>query len=670
MTAFRFYPGAARYDFDEGEMCIDPSKVDLDKVDRGVAQSLRIPLLQEFCKSNQIRFAMIAILIITDLSVFKSMIRPPESSAVRLTDPKWEEHILQIIAFGIAAWCDQEKLLFFSRYFGVLKTDTSARSIYNGKYFSSLCAAPPPVNLPSIPVLLAEISVLCKGELHMTVADWRHWFHEVALAEEISYYFGLAVAGDVASGKRFLRWKSLPMGWSWSPYIAQSLGFAIILATMVECGWSIEDYASLKTLPPFIRVRINGEYVALIALWYDNVALWSPHTMIAQSFFCHFGKVCRNFGAQTKHLDLHPAGRNGRDRTRNDNEELPSYIGIEFAHSKRRRPGGSGELEGVIWRHPSKKVAAWKALAAQIHPVMKNRLVAKIIGVAVWDCYMSLGKLLFLKPILLLASALGSHARVTSWESSINLTETQTLALQAAMKKICDNEWSISPTTKKRTRIFIAADSSKPRYGFICWSDSRVALVDGTRSGLWEPLGMLPAHIFVKELLAVVLAVEHVLSRPEMADESIEFVIVEDNTSAAQVIERGWSTTKIGLELLERLFSKLDLHHQSTIRIVTVRSEDNPADEPSRNKTVDPRRVSRMWTLIDLFENGNLHHSQNVSRRGYKRESNSTLRHGEESVDEENGCSDDDPFEADDDLIFAMYNPTHEEKPMSKPVSD
>jgi hypothetical protein len=328
-------------------------------------------------------------------------------------------------------------------------------------------------------------------------------------------------------------------------------------------------------------------------------------------------------------------------------------------------------VEGVVWRHPLDKVEVWKLMEAKLNSSppkleIRCRFIARVIGIVVWHSYLALEQLLRMKSTLLLASRLGAFVPTTKkgWDASMTLTPDEHREMRLAFKRVCENDWIVFPAPKRRLRIYLAADSSKRRYGYLVWNNRRIPINIGAGSGLWaaDAPACADARIFVKELLTVVLAVERIVKLDEFAGISLEIFCIEDNTAVAQVIERGWSTTKVGLELLERLARTLANHHDSTIQMITVRSQDNPADQPSRNQPVRPARVACMWNIIDLFEAGRVHRSQ-ASDGSYNRKRKATttdLRHEEAEVEEEDwveSSDDESPNPADDDtkLLEVMY---------------
>jgi len=150
-----------------------------------------------------------------------------------------------------------EEVKWVASYFAVVKSILEARAIYNGKKFSFLCNTPPPTNLPDMIALLAALCDLIEesgGAVTVSEGDIRHFFHQVPLEFSISQHFCINIEDD--DGKvQFFRWVTLPMGWSFSPFIAQSISMGILIRTLEICGFDMQRYRSLETPPPFIKHR-------------------------------------------------------------------------------------------------------------------------------------------------------------------------------------------------------------------------------------------------------------------------------------------------------------------------------------------------------------------------------------------------------------------------------
>jgi len=167
------------------------------------------------------------------------------------------------------------ELRHIGKYFAVPKTEEIARAIWNGKSLSEKSLTPPPVFLPYLPEMLKKIGALSKNfpeGMSMYTGDFRHFFHQIPVGKRLSTYFGVSLGG------RFFRWRTLPMGWSFSPYCAQSVAWAVLL----HCpgghanGGHDPDFVipkDLKKLPTYIDLHDGG----FITVYYDNSILFCAH---------------------------------------------------------------------------------------------------------------------------------------------------------------------------------------------------------------------------------------------------------------------------------------------------------------------------------------------------------------------------------------------------------
>ena len=60
--------------------------------------------------------------------------------------------------------------------------------------------------------------------------DFRHFFHEVGVSENLSRYFGVCIDGN------YYRWRTMPMGFAFSPFCAKSIAWAAILYATIKDG--------------------------------------------------------------------------------------------------------------------------------------------------------------------------------------------------------------------------------------------------------------------------------------------------------------------------------------------------------------------------------------------------------------------------------------------------
>ena len=107
--------------------------------------------------------------------------------------------------------------------FTVPKKNMTLRLIQNGKYINTFMKAPPKMKLPLLPDYIREVL----KHSYAAVCDSVCFFYQLGLPESLRKYFGVKLAGE--RGRMFQgRMTVLPMGWSWSPAIAQTLSNALV----------------------------------------------------------------------------------------------------------------------------------------------------------------------------------------------------------------------------------------------------------------------------------------------------------------------------------------------------------------------------------------------------------------------------------------------------------
>lgn len=233
------------------------------------------------------KFAYDACHLLNDVDSMKEILRDPNGTlqvvySLRVSK-KWQDHFEGLREYCLVDHIPVGEVLFVSTYFAVAKGDGArCRSIFNGKRLSSFCRPPPPVCLPEIPCILRMAADLHadlsgrKGFLKSPIvltADFRHWFHQIRISHQMSRYFCLSFESN-----RFVRWCVLPMGFSWSPRLAQCICWAIVLGDpKVEAhGYGIrqarEECKDLAHPPSFIFIRNKeGIVCGIIFCWYDNI---------------------------------------------------------------------------------------------------------------------------------------------------------------------------------------------------------------------------------------------------------------------------------------------------------------------------------------------------------------------------------------------------------------
>jgi hypothetical protein len=165
--------------------------------------------------------------------------------------------------------------VYLSSYFAVEKErGKSSRAIFHGKRLSSDCTetglSPVGLNLPTQTQIIEWMARALgnKGRLWCVTGDWRHWFHQLRPWPGLTLLFGLRLRERKA--QRVFLWQTLPMGWLYSPLIAQC------------CSWIVLNYHEIGERPFFMnategmegsglpcRLRTHRE-LEFATVFYDN----------------------------------------------------------------------------------------------------------------------------------------------------------------------------------------------------------------------------------------------------------------------------------------------------------------------------------------------------------------------------------------------------------------
>ena len=573
------YSPAAIYD--EGEIDNpDPSFLPLDPVD--VAGQANLGAMNGRLHA---RFTLYALSLIMSVAVFVRDVQPPALDYMPSTMPKWTSHLQALAATTptpILVPVAKALVLGVCSYFAVAKGTEYARAIFNGRRFSARCKVPPSTNLPDVVTLLQALSRL-PGRMTFVEGDIRHFFHQLKLHQEISRFFCVRQHGT------FWRWSTLPMGWSWSPFIAQSISMGMIIEVLENCGVSMELYKNLNQPPALIEVPD----VLVAAVWYDNILLATTNANLGLKFYQKFRTMvdARHFNLTMKEWNLH------HPRSLTEGSTHPVYLGLEFSSRPTKRQRSEDDKVNVLhWRHTEKRITTFKALdllrkdgdpKSQLTP----RIIAKICGSLMWDAHVAGIPLCRKSELIDLIRLVGTSARQSGWDSVLVLNEEALALLRGEVSLAIINDWKSLPRVVTTNNIFVATDSSDLMWGAIAWddTDSPILSLEGQ---VW-PDSIAKEHIFLKELLAATITIERLAKKHASA----KIHVITDNTACAAVLRRLASSSKAGCELARRVDNALSASG-CTLQVIIVSSADNPADEPSRNRPVIMTKLEYARSVI------------------------------------------------------------------------
>lgn len=580
--------------------CRRADDMSLDEI--AVAGVLCIVPLLALARSLGVPYAVHALLLISDPLYFIEQIRPPcqPENQKRSTAEKWQPHLSMLVQWGVIRNAARGCVKYVHKYFAVSKScGTLARAIFNGRAFSSATTRPRSVNLPDLAELLQVLSSAFQGKrFSFMCADWRHWFFQFPVHPDIQNFFGIRLL------EKFFVMRVLPMGWSHSPLVAQSAGWLIVLEALRRCKVDIHAFQNQVQLPPYLRID-HGGVLIVVALWYDNLGVFSTSENFVFQYTKQFRAVCADFKATIKELHVYsqdeldlrnrpeePVDAVRKEEAVSDGAKPPAtYLGMEVGW----RLDPQRHRSRFEWRHALARRRKWWQSCG--HVVMTCRSVSHLVGVIVWNSHIRLEPLAYVKCVIdILRVALSKR---NGWDKHEPELRDDLERLTAIVRTIClDSSWIHQRDLASHRTIYAASDASSKRWGYIVYD---VNLEEIRHSNDAFDQRMYQSHIFVKELLAAVLAIEWCCQNLG-SENSIEIVIAVDNTAAAGVLRRLYSTTKMGDEMVRRVLAALDSRH--ILRVMTLRSEDNPSDPLTRNRPMCSVRNTRFHELVGAYKVG------------------------------------------------------------------
>ena len=465
------------------------------------------------------------------------------------TRAQYQRHFDSLLECGVLAKATHMPS-FFSSYFAVRKSAKSSRSIFNGRRLSSMGPPPPSINLPSLIDFCPLIDEFLRSNerVYAHSGDLRHWFHQLPLPTKWHPFFGLRL------GRQDFTWCVLPMGWAYSPYVAQCYAL-MLLCGRHETQKSIFEESVLKDghsgPPKFLEVRHKGKRVALALVYYDNFLILTSQ--------------------EDLHVELR--ARVSMNKTRFNMRLKEEDISV--------LQDGSGEVEflGVIFRKGPKssmvrprKMESWNEEAPKESDAHTSMPLKKLLTCG--------GRLLFIdmmifdrvqtttRAILRELSRVGEQCQ---WRDvPINGTLCHTIV--QAWKEVEDLQ--LTPRARlhhsdERPEVIIATDASL-RQGGVCiyLAGERVLCRE-----LQFPKEVSQWSIFGKELWAAMMGLK--IGKELYPDHSV--VLVLDNSGVNYVIGNGVCTNPRYESILVKIGEL-----PSPRKTILVISPDNPSDVPTR----------------------------------------------------------------------------------------
>lgn len=565
----------AVYPISLDSVAVDVSKVKLDAIT--VAKSLSLDIQKELAQFAP--FAQHAYNITNDGSFFRGLFKsePKEVDITRnrfcKTRARWLQHIVDLQRFDVLIQLTVAPMGVVSRYFAVPKSNGLARSIFSGGHLSRLCLRPPGVNLPMLPQMLRIMAALCtKGQIYILLGDLRHYFHQIEISPDISRFFSIFCC-NVMYG-----YAVLPMGFSYSPRIAQCFAWAALLSLASTKNGLSRAASEIKGVfdhpPSFVMLHDeNNVECGVVFIWYDNFTVCCLSKSMTVELSKTFSDMQTKYKMQWGSKNLfHPTHLN-----KNSEDKPCAVLGLQLAVVQIRARDAQGPA--LIWRL---KPDTAKKAETMMQELTLNRTsigcksVAGIIGSAVWQCYSRCEPLTKIHDGLMIASEAGKLAAKSGWNAKLSLSEEQHTTLSNLLNTIKRNPWTDPQVFHTEGEIRIVSTDAALRFGCYTWilSDSIRKDWDNWEWSTDESL----ESIFLLELRAAVRAIL------ALAPRHGTLVIIIDNTSAAAVLRKWYSSTRKGRELADVAWKHLNDIGCSLV-VAGIASEDNDADSGTRTDT-------------------------------------------------------------------------------------
>ena len=522
-----------------------------------------------------------------------------QSDRAATTHIRYAEHLRDLCASRIIEACHEHKAGFYNPYFAIPKNAQVARATLNAKKLSKHFKVPPVVNLCDPPTVIKLLRRLASaGPLFSYSSDIRHWLHQLEVGERLRDLF------RVVCGSSRYRWCSLPM--SYSPRICQCLAWLLILHPGENHVDDNQDglfeerrnWRGAPDPPRFLTMRdAAGNVTGHIFLTYDNIGVFcNSHsqwgfltTRIRRNMAWANITLKEEHYALDQEMNIHAKSFKGME-----------YLGLQYGFARR---AGARELR---WRHAPSRTEKWIANQKALATDSTARQVAAAAGVILWDALIRLRPLCFEDNCI---SALSAAATFVAGDKQAwDVPRTWHLhiidGLRSSILVILKNHWCSPQSFESSDRTeTVFSDASDTGMGAVyCDHLGNLATSRAVIRGAFIG-GLEHSHIYLKELAAARWALEHGISHRAWTRVHIRLVV--DNSAVAFGLRAMYSANDIANAWMRGLHTRLQ-NANCSLEVCQVLSQDNPADEPSRNKSFSHARLRQGWIAMSNFMAGKL----------------------------------------------------------------
>jgi hypothetical protein len=268
--------------------------------------------------------------------------------------------------------------------FGVFKSEELARVILDCRLANLLCRTPPNPRLPLIEVL-RMLGVAPGSKLYCAILDLANYYHSIIMPEEWRDMFGLppVVVDGVAVHPR---WVTLPMGFSFSVYLAQ-------LAHVHQLELKSAAFREAHRLVGALVPRLIGEGEVASEPYIDDLPCFSTAPGVANAAL--------------------------REMLAAEVVEAKDEK-VQFAEEGRATAcwGQENDAEGCIRPIPGKLLTLKRLTRAAVRSErLPTRALQRIVGRWLWHALLHRPLLSCFSPLF--RQARSTHASVRLWPSSV-----------------------------------------------------------------------------------------------------------------------------------------------------------------------------------------------------------------------------------------------------------
>ncbi len=573
-------------------------KAELDEVT--VAGSLTKELQRSL--ATRFRFAVDAYHTLHCEEFLTSLLIDPASAtrpvAIKDSDSRFKDHILKLVKWKVMgiAQVGFVPSVAMSTYFEILKSNGMARTIFGGRELSSFFRRPPPVCLPSLPLVLALLSELMRGrKFFFLAADQRHFFHQIQIGD-VTRFFSLCCCGVVYV------MLVLAMGFSYSPRIAQCYAWAGLLACADDENGlksASEEMRTSEHPPAFVYLESsNKTRLGLCFIWYDNFLFFCTCQKMSSALSRTLDRMQREWRMIWGEKKLWHPQHLSQDAADIDISRGVA-LGIQFATSTKR--GRNDEPHHLVWRLKPKTAAKAVEMLQKLEEKTLSwtcKEVAGVIGSCIWHTYITGRPFTTIHDALELSSRVGKHAQRHRWGSSFSFADSDRNVLREALTALKENRWIGSTASHDwESIIVVASDATLKRGAWVRllgsnvrgeWKNWPWLEQEGQDIALEEDELISSCSIFLLELRA---AIQGIMANGKR---DCVLLIIIDNTAAAATLRNMYSPTLVGRDLISTLYQYLTTMNIRLI-VVGIPGLLNDADAPTRGL-----RASPAWSATRL----------------------------------------------------------------------